>query len=91
MIRISPGCYILAALLVLILPLSWILAAVLAAIFHELCHLVSIVLLGGSIREIRVGPRNSLLSSRADRQLEFALVLPDLAAAGSVRFDTGQL
>ena len=55
MIRISPGCYILAALLVLILPLSWILAAVLAAIFHELCHLVSIVLLGGSIREIRVG------------------------------------
>lgn len=43
------------AILLLTLPLKWLLAAVLAAVVHELCHILALRLLGGRIWEIRIG------------------------------------
>ena len=40
---------LLLALLLLLLPLPWILAAVFAAAVHELCHGAAVMLLGGRI------------------------------------------
>lgn len=54
-INILPGTFLLLALIVLLLPLRWIFAAFLAAIFHELCHLLAIWLCGGQVLEMRVG------------------------------------
>ena len=38
----------LAALMVVLLPLDWLISCVGAAVFHELCHLVAIYLCSGS-------------------------------------------
>ncbi len=40
--RISGGFCVLLACMLLVLPLQWVLAAVFAAIFHELCHYCAI-------------------------------------------------
>lgn len=41
--------------MLLILPLNWLLAAAIAAVFHEMCHIAAILLLGGKILGIRIG------------------------------------
>ncbi len=46
-IDIAPGAYLLLAVLLLTLPLPWLLAALAAAGFHELCHWAAIRLCGG--------------------------------------------
>ena len=48
-----PAC-LLAAVLLLTLPLKWLLAALLAAAFHEFCHILAIQLLGGQVCSITV-------------------------------------
>ena len=52
------GC-VLLALALLVLPLSWLAAAVTAALFHELCHGAVAVALGGSLGNIRLGERGA--------------------------------
>ena len=47
----------------LILPLWWILAALLAAIFHEFCHWAAVSLCGGRICRIRIGPTGAVMES----------------------------
>ena len=37
-VSVTPGAWVLAALMLLILPLNWLLAAATAALFHEICH-----------------------------------------------------
>ena len=54
------GC-VLLALALLVLPISWLLAAVTAALFHELCHGAAAVALGGSLGEIRLGERGATM------------------------------
>lgn len=49
------GFYFLLALMLLVLPLQWVVAAVVAAGFHELCHYAAIRLLGGRIYGLRLG------------------------------------
>lgn len=44
------------AFLLLVLPLKWLAAAFLAALFHELCHACSACLLGGKLVHMRIGP-----------------------------------
>lgn len=46
---------LLLALMLLLLPLPWVLAALLAAAVHELCHAAAIYLLGGRIYRLRIG------------------------------------
>ena len=41
---------VLMALGLLILPLEWVAAAVMAGAFHELCHILAVLLLGGRLR-----------------------------------------
>lgn len=43
-----------AALLLLTLPLDWTLGFLCAAIFHELCHILAVVLLNGKIHHIDI-------------------------------------
>ena len=55
MIRVDPWFYIFGALLFLVLPLNWIIAAICAASFHELYHVICIRLCGGRIFGFRIG------------------------------------
>lgn len=54
-VQIEPAAYLLGALLVLTLPLNWFLAALTAALIHELCHILGIRLAGGQFLDIQIG------------------------------------
>lgn len=62
---VEPWVYILAALLLLTVPLSWICAVIFAAVIHELCHILVIRLCGGSIHKIRVGLGGAVIETGA--------------------------
>ena len=49
------------ALMLLLLPLRWIVAALLAAFIHELGHYFSVLLCRGRIRKIRIGAFHSAM------------------------------
>ena len=73
-----PACF-LGALLLLTLPLNWLLAAVIAAGFHELCHVLAIRLLGGEIRDFQVGMGGAVIETvplSGKRELICALAGP---------------
>lgn len=53
--EISPAFFIFAAFWLLVLPLRLILAAMGAAMIHELCHLLAIRMTGGEILGLRIG------------------------------------
>ena len=57
--RCSWAIWLLLALGVLLLPLQWFGAMVVAAAFHEFCHWVVIRLLGGRVPLITVGSRGA--------------------------------
>ena len=59
----APGLLIGLALLLLILPLRWILALLVAAAFHELCHLLALRLCGGQCRRIRLGAFGAVIQA----------------------------
>lgn len=46
---------LLLALMLLLLPLKWVLAVILAATVHELCHIAAIIALGGRIYSLHLG------------------------------------
>lgn len=54
-VEVSAGACVWGALLLLTVPLNWVAAAVVAAVFHELCHCLAIWLMGGKIYQIRIG------------------------------------
>lgn len=54
------GC-VLLALALLVLPLPWLLAAVTAALFHELCHGAAVLALGGTLGAIQLGGRGATM------------------------------
>lgn len=51
---LSVSFCLMLALMLLVLPLRWIVAAVAAAGFHELCHICAIYLCGGKIGKFRL-------------------------------------
>lgn len=51
------------ALLCLTVPLNWLLAALLAALFHELCHILTLWALGGRIYDIRLDSGGAVLDA----------------------------
>lgn len=57
MIRCNPSSYILGAAVILLLPFDWLLSAVTAALVHEACHVLSVLLFGGHIRTIQITSR----------------------------------
>lgn len=59
--RISGAALIWLALLILILPVKWIAAAVVAAAFHEGCHILAIRICGGKIIDLKIGQRGTVM------------------------------
>lgn len=79
MIRVDPWAYLLWAVLILILPLQWLIAAFFAAFFHELCHFLAIRLLGGTILRVQIHPFGAMMEIQelsAGRELLCALAGP---------------
>lgn len=54
--EIEGWTFILWAMLLLTLPLNWLLAAILGAVWHELCHALAVLLCGGRILSMTVEP-----------------------------------
>ena len=54
-------CLIMLSFLLLTCPPRWLAASILAAAFHELCHLGAIWLLGGQVLSFRAGARGAVL------------------------------
>ncbi len=79
MAKISGSFYILLAAMILLLPLPWLLAAVAAAAFHELCHYGAICLLTGnrcSVRILTFGARIPLPEMSRSQELVCTLAGP---------------
>lgn len=79
MIRIDPRSYFFGALLILLLPLDWLMAAVGAAAFHELCHALGIYLLGGKIKSVCISVGGAVMETEIPgkgRELLCALAGP---------------
>lgn len=62
-VEAAPSACILAAFLLLTLPLRWLLAAVFAAGVHELCHVLAVRLCAGRIFRIRLGIAGAALET----------------------------
>ena len=64
-LRISPMACISAALLLLILPLNWLMAAFFAAGFHELCHYLALRICGVKVNALRIGTNGTVMETAA--------------------------
>ena len=53
------------AVLCMTIPLNWLFAAIIAAVFHELCHILAVRILGGTICSLRIGIGGAVLNSVA--------------------------
>ena len=54
---------ILGAVLCLILPVPWVMAAITAALCHELCHILAVLLMGGKIHRMTIGMGGAVMDS----------------------------
>ncbi len=70
-LEVHTGALLLGAVLLLILPLNWMLGALFAAGFHELCHILAILLTGGCVHAIRIGIQGAVIhTSPMERRQE---------------------
>lgn len=60
-VQISAKASILLACMLLLLPIQWVGAAILAAAVHECFHCITIVLMGGRIKSIYIGARGAFI------------------------------
>lgn len=60
-IGISGGACLLFAFSLLVLPLRWILAALIAAIVHEACHALAVYLCGSRLCSLAVGKGGAVM------------------------------
>ena len=76
MILLDSAVFILTALLLLILPLDWLLSAVIASFFHELCHILAVYMLKGNITRIQIHARGCVLETdRMEARAQFLSIL----------------
>lgn len=76
MFYIEPGFCCFCALAILILPLPWLLAAVFAALIHELCHLIAIFCFAGSVQRITIAAGGmEIQAALPDKRREFLAIL----------------
>lgn len=61
--HISVGLFLGLALMLMLLPVQWILAAVVAAAFHELCHLLCLRICGGRVTGFSFSGRGAVIDS----------------------------
>lgn len=62
-LSISAQAYFFFACGILLLPLPWLLAAVLAAAAHELCHILAARLCGGSVTRFQIGAMGAVIET----------------------------
>lgn len=62
-IRIEASACLWWAALLLLLPLRWLIAAVLAGSFHELCHYLSIRCVGGDVKMITLTSAGAIMDT----------------------------
>lgn len=62
-VSIYPGLFLLCAVLLLMLPLRWILAAMCSIAVHELCHMLAIRAFHKKIYHVQVGMSGAKLST----------------------------
>lgn len=78
-LQLSAAACIWMAFLLLVLPLQWLVAAILAALFHELCHMGAIYLCGGCVRRLFIqghGARIEIPPMSRGKELICALAGP---------------
>ncbi len=61
--QLDPWAPLFAALLLLTVPLDWLAAALGAAAFHELCHILAIRALGGRVLGLRIGLTGAVIDA----------------------------
>ncbi len=54
MIQVDIAVYFLAAFFILTLPLDWLVSAIMASIFHELCHIFTLYAFHGKVEIIKI-------------------------------------
>lgn len=70
-IRLDGGGCLFLALLLLTLPLPWVVASLSAAAFHELCHILALVLMHKQIDGVNIGMRGTkILTAPMDAKEE---------------------
>ena len=62
--QISGGAFVFLAALVLVLPLQWVGAVLLAGLVHEVCHGVAVCFVGGRIQCISIGGRGIVMKTQ---------------------------
>lgn len=60
---ISAAACLFLATAILVLPVPWILAAIAAAVFHELCHIAAVYLCGGKISRLQIGVSGAVMEA----------------------------
>ena len=76
MISVQGIVFFIAALLLLVLPLDWLIAVVIASVFHELCHIFLLYALKGRIHKIRIKPDGCVIETdRRDDWKQFVSIL----------------
>ena len=75
-VEIQPGFCILWAFLILTLPVKFLIAAMAAAVFHEVCHALAVRCLGGRVLHMTVGAGGMVMEvSELDEKGEFLCAL----------------
>lgn len=62
-IQVDPNVYFWGAVALLVFPVSWGFAAIMAAVFHELCHYAAIRLFGARILSMKIGPGGAVMET----------------------------
>ncbi len=62
-VRIRTGAYFAAALGLLLLPVQWCAAALIAGFFHELCHYGMIRFTGGRVEKMEIGAAGAIMET----------------------------
>ena len=78
-VRVDVSACLIGTFLLLTLPLNWLLSALAAAAFHELCHGAAILLLGGRIWGVRIGAGGAVMETEplsSGKELVCALAGP---------------
>ena len=78
-VRVDVSACLMGAFLLLTLPLNWLLSALAAAAFHELCHGAAILLLGGRVWGVRISAGGAVMETEplsSGKELVCALAGP---------------
>lgn len=62
-LTILPGFYIFFAFGILLIPLRWFIAWLVAAFVHELFHILALQIFGGHVKEIKIGMAGAIINA----------------------------